>query len=193
VAEFYRAHRREFLSPDTVRFRIRLRPETRSYAGGRRDKGAFAEASPPGFRIAGFFDLPPSVQGQLGRYLPAGIGERLGPFLSPFGTWDFEVLGTAKGGRNMSLDEARPLILEALGRSGEPDMQKAIRETQTRDRQIWNQMATARLESRLSGDTARTAPDPRRDSALPRTIAADKLEWMRAYLHVRFIAMGGES
>jgi hypothetical protein len=30
-------------------------------------------------------------------------------------------------------------------------------------------------------------------STKPRRIAADKLEWMRAYLHVRFIAMGGES
>lgn len=202
VAEYFRAHRREFLSPDTVRFRIRLRPYTRTRAGGSKDMDALAQERPGETRLAGFFDLPPSVQSQLGRYLPLGAGERLGPLLTPFGAWDFEVLGTAKGGRSLSLAEARPLILAALDPGGEEDIEQAIRNTQARDRQLWNQMATERLESRLPGDTARMAldqsdqpepPDRPRDSAMPRTLAADKLEWLRTYLHVRFIAMGGES
>ena len=199
IAEYHRSHRREFLSPDTLRLRLRLTPampaaKGRTEAGLSRlsrDSGAAPVENPRSVRVASFADLPPSVQTQLSDLPMARPGTRIGPVPSAFGTWDFEVVGKTRGGRIMALAQARPAVLQALRLRDEEPMAKVADEIRAEERTTWNFLAQAYRERRLaSGDASGGDPGAAKPVV---TLAADKLHWLRTYLHIRFIDLGKDS
>jgi hypothetical protein len=203
VTKYYASHREAFRSPDTARFQAQLLPDavqrrtraSRAEGTAPVETTASAAEAPKGdgvFRPAatvGFFDLPPSVQRQLERFLPAESGAILGTFPSVFGTWRFKVLATAPGGRLLSLREARPAILSALGNGATGPAY--AQHQRSLDRQGWGLMAARHLEARFAAEasTDASAAGPSVDPS--RRMAADKAEWMRRYLDIRFIGLDG--
>ncbi|HKP97583.1 MAG TPA: peptidylprolyl isomerase [Fibrobacteria bacterium] len=219
VEAYYRTHQEDFRSPDTARYRILLLPDAApGFSRGSRAGDSGLAAAPragkggDGFRLrlaapellaqlhaprifercaveAGYFDLPASLQAQLGRYFKARPGEVLGPFPSVFGTWWFQVLETRPGGRLSTLREARQAVLAALG-EGEPGSAQA-EGLRSRDRQGWGLMAAHYLEERFGREAARDTAAGQASGEASRRMAADKTAWMRHDLDIRFIALEG--
>jgi hypothetical protein len=195
VAEYYRAHRSEFRSPDTLRFRLLLLPDAHPALA----RPAISATRPAGGgrQLAGYFDLPPSLRDELSAYLPARPGARIGPVPSAFGTWDFEILETAKGGAAQSLAEARPAILAALQLDGVESGEADVRDRQDQDRQLWEGLAQELLERRLLEAEveagAKTSGSGGPHSGPKKSLANGKLGWMRSYLHIRYIDLGKDS
>jgi hypothetical protein len=116
-------------------------------------------------RDAEYKDLPAFLQEKSRIYLPAQVGERLGPFPSAFGTWSLEALPPRVAAPRAPVKSGLP---ERAGSESAGAFAAALEEAQRRDRSGWNQMAMHYLKSRGM-------------------LADEREAWLLRYLNIRFI------
>lgn len=168
VTEYYRANQKEFLSPDTLAFRIWLAPAAQRK--GSLQQRLREDTARVGTRIADQTRLPDYLRDELQYYPALRPGDFLGPIRSVLGTWYLQALNLRRGGRPLSLAEARPRILKLLYGSTETRPADVARqEAAIKDRELLKTLAGPLL----TGPGGRAAYD----------------EWMRERLSIRFIRL----
>jgi len=171
VSEYYRANKNEFQSPDTLAFRIWLAPAAQpAQRKGSLQQRLREDTTRVGTRIADQTRLPDFLRDELQYYPAMRPGDFLGPIRSVLGTWYLQVMSIRRGGRPLSLAEARPRILKLIYGSTETGPADLARqEAATKDRELLKTLAGPLR----TGAGGRAAYD----------------EWMRARLSIRFIRL----
>jgi hypothetical protein len=195
VAAYYRAHREEFPSPDTARFRIWLLPEALGRTRSGRMKNIREDTARVRSRIVSQTQLPLPLQAEVARRR-VRVGRLLGPVRSLFGTWYFQTVDLRKGGRPRALADCRPEIEQALFGSPKWDPEAlAASGSKTKESDLWKDIVDAYLSKRdteIPG-TSETAAQGAADAPLSKGKSAqdrlerEKIEWIRKQLVFNFI------
>jgi hypothetical protein len=168
VSEYYRANKNEFQSPDTLAFRIWLAPA--APRKGSLQQRLREDTTRVATRMTDQTRLPDFLRDELQYYPALRPGDFLGPIRSVLGTWYLQVMNIRRGGRPLSLAEARPRILKLIYGSTETGPADLARqEAASKDRELLKTLAGPLL----TGAGGRAAYD----------------EWMRARLSIRFIRL----
>lgn len=168
IREYYEVNREEFRVPDTSYFRVWLVPgSARNGSLRERIREDTARIRP---RVVNQFSLPDCVREGWTHRAGGRIGDFSGPIRSLLGTWYFRVVDIRPGRGVLSLQEARPRIMERLLGSAEPGGPAMAQETAAaKDRELWKSLAAPHL--------------------MDARAQVERNDWMHKRLSIRFIRL----
>ena len=208
IEQYYLDRREWMITPDTAILNFWLVPEYKLARGagtGERRTGRLAVLRRDTSLVRPVkteeFQLPPSLREKLGYYLPLQGREILGPLKSEYGHAYFQSLGTKKGGRPLSQEEASPAIRKALFGAAARDSigevryylddQVASKEAEFFHRYLLERSPPAAQEGAATHPTTGNGreSDPHQEAV--RRFERSREAWMRS-LTLRFVDLEGQ-
>ncbi len=173
ISDYYLAHRQEFLSPDTVQYRMWLLPNSHDKKHFASPKNIQKDTTQIHSLVVQQFQLPEEIQEKLNLYR-VHVGHLLGPMRTFLGTWYFLPLNIRNGGMPIALLECRTQIARFL--FGTPKWNSetiAKSESQTKENDLWKSIVSAYLSSQVSNPNSQ--------------LEEQKREWYKNQLVFHFI------
>jgi hypothetical protein len=129
VYSYYQENRERFITPDTAEFRTWLVPDAKRKSGRflrdielrKRNGDSLEDTLGTQPMLVDQGRLPAPVFADLEPLLEYRKDEFIGPLKSEYGIWYFRTVKVSKGGRQLSLEEATPVITRELFRIKDND------------------------------------------------------------------------